>query len=354
MSGRLLETVLELFRSLHAVVDALLCDVEGQFTHVSLAFPFLLHVLNELLALRSAALIEARVDGKLIGIDQLSHLHAEQKRLAVALGDAETAQQLGRYLTHFVVGCQQMTGRDAVDAVVVAQLLNPECPVVAAMTVPCVASPGFVPHPVAVDLKQTGAVGEAVGGVRPVPVGGLRVEMKPLAVVNAVHGLYGFLREGRRRPAPRLQIGQDMDVVDVYGSGCCQLAVGLSPRSSGLVCGEALARVLVHRVDVRVEWQRSFQHCGAIGVVVAQDDGRRVRSSRRLQTVFDAGDDGLGHPFDVCFESRHRLTEAHQEAHTWVFLHEGGNRLACVVGDERRDGAVAVLCLQSVMVGEGL
>ena len=76
MSGRLLETVHKFLRSLQAVVDTLLGDVERQFAHMLLAFPFLLHILYELFALRSATLIEAWIDGELVGIDQLSHPHA--------------------------------------------------------------------------------------------------------------------------------------------------------------------------------------------------------------------------------------------------------------------------------------
>ena len=178
--------------------------------------------------------------------------------------------------------------------------------------------------------------------------------MKSLAVVHAVHSLHGFLREGRRRPTPRLEVGQDMHVVDVDGCGSGQLPMRLAPRSARLVSSETLARVLVHRIDVGIERQRCRQHGRSVGVVVAQDNGRRVGTARSLQTVLDTGDDGLCHPFDVRLDARHGLTQTNEEAHPRVFLHEGGNRLARVVADERRNRTVAVLRLQSVVVGKGL
>ena len=41
------------------------------------SFPFLFHILNELFALWSTTLIEAWVDGELVGVDQLSHRHTQ-------------------------------------------------------------------------------------------------------------------------------------------------------------------------------------------------------------------------------------------------------------------------------------
>ena len=155
MSGCLFKAVFEFLYGLFAVVDAFIYDVDGQFADMFLAFVLLLHILNQFLALRSATLVEARVNRELVRIDQLCHLHAEEQRLTVALGDAETTQQFGGNLACLVVGFQQMTGCDGVDAVVVAQLANPIRLVVAAMAVPCVAPPDLVPHPVAVDLKQS-------------------------------------------------------------------------------------------------------------------------------------------------------------------------------------------------------
>ena len=145
-----------------------------------------------------------------------------------------------------------------------------------------------------------------------------------------------------------------MHVVDVDGCSCGQLPMCLAPRTARLISGEALARVLVHRVDVGIEGKRCRQHSGTVGVMVSEDDRRCVRPSRCLQTVLDARNDGFGHPFDVRFESRHGFTETNQKAHPRVFFHEGSNRLARVVTDERRDGTVAVLRLQSVVVGERL
>ena len=59
-----------------AVVHTLVNDVQRQLAHVGLSFVFFLYVLNQLLALRTTALVEAGVDGVLVRIDQLAHRHA--------------------------------------------------------------------------------------------------------------------------------------------------------------------------------------------------------------------------------------------------------------------------------------
>ena len=70
--------------------------------------------------------------------------------------------------------------------------------VVAALVIPCIPPPRPVPHPVAVCLQQSLAVGQLVGGVGPVPVRGLRIQVQSVGAVYTVHGLYGFLDECRR------------------------------------------------------------------------------------------------------------------------------------------------------------
>ena len=336
------------------MIDALLHDVQRQLSLVGLSVPLLLHILDEFLALRAAALVEAGVDIELVGIDQLSHLHAEQQCLAVTLGDAEATQQLGGYLAHLVVGLQQLGGGLAAHAVVIGQLLLPVVFVLAPVAVPGVTAPGLIPHPVAVQLFQSFAAGQAVGRVGPVPVRGLWIKVQPLGVVHAMHGLHRLLDEGGRRPSPGLQVGQDVHVVDVHRSRRGQLPVRLAPGAAGLVGGQALTRVLRHGVDVGIEGQRLTEHTRAVGVVRAQDDGRCVRATAGGQSVTNAWNDGLLHPRHIVVDGSHGLTQTHQETHVGIFLHEGGDGLAGVVADERRDGAMAVLRLQTVMVGEGL
>ena len=46
---------------------------------------------------------EPRIDGIFVGVDQLRTEHTEEQRLAVALGDAEAAQQLGCNLATLVI-----------------------------------------------------------------------------------------------------------------------------------------------------------------------------------------------------------------------------------------------------------
>ena len=66
-------------------------DVERQLPCVGLVPPLPLHKLDEFFALRPATLVETGIDGVFVGIHQLAHPHAQQERLAVTLGDAETA-----------------------------------------------------------------------------------------------------------------------------------------------------------------------------------------------------------------------------------------------------------------------
>ena len=258
------------------VQHALVYNVYGQLALVRLAVILLLYILDEFLALRSAALVEAGIDGVFIGIHQLAHGHAEEQRLAVALGDAEAAQQLGGYLAGLVVGVEHMTRSDGVNAEIVGQLPSPVAAVVAALLVPGIAAPGLIPHPVAVQLLEALAVGQTVGGIGPVPVGGLWIEMQTLGVVGAVHGLHRLLDECRAGPPPGFEVCKDVHVVDVYGGGCCQLLVGLTPWSAGRIGGQRLTSVLRHGVDVRIEWQRFAEHQWAVGVVRAQHDRRYV------------------------------------------------------------------------------
>ena len=80
---------------------------------------FFLNILYQLLAFRSATLVEARVDGIFIWIHQLAHRHAQQQCLTVALGDAKAAQQLRCYLTGLVVSVEHVTGSNGVDAIII-------------------------------------------------------------------------------------------------------------------------------------------------------------------------------------------------------------------------------------------
>ena len=333
----------------HALVD----NIQGQFALVLLVFPLFLYILNEFLALRTTTLVETGIDGIFIGIHQFTHLHTQQERLTVTFGDSETAEQLRSYLSALVVSLQQPAGIVVTDSIIERELLQPVVTVFTAVAVPGIASPDLIPHPVAINLQLAAAVGKFVGGIGPVPIAGLRIEMETFGMMDAVHGLHGFLRKGRRRPSPRLQIGQDMHIVNMHRCSGSQLLVGFSPRTTGLVGGQRFTRVFRHGIDVGIERQRFLQHQRAVGVVRTQDDGRLVGSARGLQSVLDSWNNGFLHPFHIIINSSHGLTETDQEAHLRVFLHERSYRLAGVVADERRDRTVTVLRLQSVVVGKG-
>ena len=144
-----------------------------------------------------------------------------------------------------------------------------------------------------------------------------------------------------------------MHIVDMHGSSLSQLPVGFAPRAARLVGGKRFTRVFRHGINIRIERQRFFQHQRSVGVVRTQDDGRFVGTTRSLQSVFDAGNDGFLHPRHVVLNRCHGLAETNQEAHFRVFLYEGSDGLTGIVADQRRDGTVAVLRLQSIMVGKG-
>ena len=287
----------------HTLVD----NIQGQFALVLLVFPLFLHKLNEFLALRTTTLVETWIDGIFIGIYQFTHLHTQQERLTVTFGDSETAEQLRRYLSALVVSLQQPAGIIVTYSIIERELLLPVVTVFTAVAVPGIASPYLIPHPVAINLQLAAAVSEFVGGIGPVPIAGLRIEMEAFGMMDAVHGLHGFLRKGRRRPSPRLQVGQNMHIVYMHGSSLSQLPVGFAPRAAGLVGGQRFTRVFRHGINVRIERQRLFQHQRSVGVVRTQDDGRFVGSARGLQPVFDAGNDGFLHPRHIVLNRCHGL-----------------------------------------------
>ena len=72
------------------------------------------------------------------------------------------------------------------------------------------------------------------------------------------------------------------------------------------------------------------------------------------QSVLDTWDDGFLHPCHIVLDGRHGLAQTDQEPYVGIVLDEGSNRLAGIVADKRCDGTVAVLRLQSVMIGKGL
>ena len=157
------------------------------------------HIFNEFLAVGSAAFVESRIDGVFVRVDNLRAEHAEQQRLSVAFCDAETSQQFWCNLSALFKCCSYECGvlcRRAIDAgesvVPVNCLVRP-----VSVAVPSVSSPCGEPHPVSVQLLQTvcRVVVDAVGGIGPVPVGGLGIEVQRICVMGVMHCVHCLLYE---------------------------------------------------------------------------------------------------------------------------------------------------------------
>ena len=175
--------------SLVAVGHTFVDNIQRQFSGMLLAFPFLFHIFNQFFSCRTAAFVETWINGVFVGIDQLADLHAQQQTLAVALGDAESAEQFGGNLSTFVKRLDDGCGCRGVGAIVVGYHLLPVGIVVATLAVPGIAAPCRIPHPVAVNLQHSLAIGQFVGSVGPIPIVGLGIEMESFGMVNVVHGL---------------------------------------------------------------------------------------------------------------------------------------------------------------------
>ena len=138
--------------SLVAVSLGLSYNIEWQLTHMRLMLPLLLYIFDEFLALRTATLIETRIDGVLIWIHQLTHEHAQEQRLTVALCNTETAEELRRNLTTLIVCLADAVGNSGISSIVIGKHLIPVITLGSyiATAVPGISSPCLVPHPVAV------------------------------------------------------------------------------------------------------------------------------------------------------------------------------------------------------------
>ena len=226
------------------------------------------------------------------------------------------------------------------------------------LVIPCIAPPRLIPHPVTVQLLQTLSIGKFVCGIGPVPIRCLWIEVQSLRVMHTMHSLNGLLDKGWRRPAPRFQISQYMDVVDMHRSSLSQLLMRLTPRSARLVCRQTFTCVFRHGIDVGIEGQALLQHPWSVSIVRTQHNGRQgfspVLEGMGLQSVLNTWNNGFLHPCYVIINSSHCLAQAYQQTHIGIFLDKGGYRLARIVTNQGGNRAMAVLCLQAVMVGKGL
>ena len=149
--------------------------------------------------------------------------------------------------------------------------------------------------------------------------------------MNGVHCRNGALNEIGRTPAERLKICKNMHVADMDASEAAQIFVNLRPRSARLICCKTLAVVLVHGVKILIQWQRCVHNHLAVGIVSADKDRRLVGAAEFLQSVLNAGDDGLCKPLNIVVVGVHCLAKAYEQTYVAVFLNKGGYALSGVV-----------------------
>ena len=186
--------------SLVAMSLGLSYDIKRQLTHMRLMLPLLLYIFDEFLALRTATLIETRIDGVLIWIHQLTHEHAQEQRLTVALSNTETAKELRRNLTALIVSLADTVSNSGIRSIVISKYLIPVITLggYIATAIPGISAPCLVPHPVAVQLLLPLTAWQFICRIRPIPVTSLRIEMQGIGVMNIVHRRYRLLNERRR------------------------------------------------------------------------------------------------------------------------------------------------------------
>ena len=86
----------------------------------------------------------------------------------------------------------------------------------------------------------------------------------------------------------------------------------------------------------------------------AEEHRGLVGAAQGLQSVLHGWYDGLCHPLHIILIGGHGLAEAYEEPDVRIVLYESLYRLVCIVMEQWRYGAVAVLCLYAVVLGEWL
>ena len=180
-------------QSLLTVSHALVHDVQWHFALMCLLFPLFFYIFNEFLTLRTATFIEARINGVFIRIHQFTHLHTKQKCLAVTFRNTKTAEQFRRDFSTLIISFQHQAGSFLINAIIKGELLEPEILVLTAIAVPRITSPNLIPHPVAVNLQFTFPISKFVCRIGPVPITGLRIEVKTFGMVHTMHSLNSLL-----------------------------------------------------------------------------------------------------------------------------------------------------------------
>ena len=323
--------------------------------NVRLALKLLLDILDQLLTLRATAFVEARVDRIFIGIDQLAHKHTEQQGLAVTLRDTKATQELRGDLSGLLIGRTNRSTPLDRRTEVLGKGLIPEGDLLGTVTaaIPRIATPRLIPSPITIQLLEARAIGQLIGRVGPIPIGGLRIEVQGIGTMHIVHRLYGLLRKVGRSPAEGLQVGQNVHVRDMGRAERAQILVNLAPRATRRIGRQRLAVVFVHRVEVLVDGQCGIHHHAAIRIVRTQQHGRFVGAAQGLQTILDTRQNGLRKPLHIILIGRHCLTQADQQTHVRILLDKGRHALARIVAHKRCDRAVAILRSQAIVFGKG-
>ena len=224
------------------MIETLLYDIEREFAigHMRCFCPLLFNPFDEFLTFGPTTFVEAGVDGVFVRIDELAHKESQEQCLAIALGDAESAQQFRCNLARCFVGQTNIIGNVGGRAVEIGNAFVPIGYLLGAVAslLPGVASPFGKPQPVAVDLHFSFAVTKIISRIGMIPIRSLRKEMERIGSMHLMHRPDGLLHKVGRSPAPRLQVGKNVNVLDMHRTEFRKVLVNLCPRATGLIGGQ--------------------------------------------------------------------------------------------------------------------
>ena len=172
--------------------------------------------------------------------------------------------------------------------------------------------------------------------------------------MHIVHSIDCLLHKIGRAPAPWLQISQNMHIADMNTTQRTKIGVNLSPWTTRLVSSERLTVILMHSIEVLIEWQGGIHHHLTVSVMRTHQHRRLVGASQRFQSILNTGNDSLRKPFHIILIRIHCLAQAYKKSYIRIFFNEGSNRLTGVVTHQRSNGTVTVLGLQPIMIRKRL
>ena len=127
------------------MIETLLHDVERKFSigHMRCFCPLLFNPFDEFLTFGTATFVEAGIDGVFVRIDELAHKESQEQCLAIALSDAESAQQFWCNLARCFIGLTNIIANVGGCAIEIGQALIPIGNLLVAVTslLPGIASP---------------------------------------------------------------------------------------------------------------------------------------------------------------------------------------------------------------------